>query len=190
MSRGFTVIELLVVIVVIAIIGGGSYSLYQGRREQALANIIWTDLDAIEGAITNTAKSEGIDTWWTQGELGTGSTNPTLQTIASQVELEKYLAKLPEPADSNLSAYLYDNDGDTYNSTNCSNATYASRGVNLRIRTLNGSRFAKRALEKIDAIHDNNNGNCGKVTITTSGNTTTLYYHIALNSADYPSTID
>lgn len=188
--KGFTVIELVMIITVIAIIGGGSYSLYQGRREQALASIIWADLGIIEGSLTSTAKSEGVSQWWTQSNLGSPSSNPTLETVSGQIELRRYLAKLPEPKDDNISDYLYDNEGDTYNPTSCNSTSNINRGVNIRIRSLNGDNYIRRTLEAIDDEHDDGNGNCGKVTVVRSGSTTTLYYHLAINSADYPSTID
>jgi general secretion pathway protein G len=140
--RGFSLVEVLLVIMIVGILAGGVMLAFGSRSEKAEATVMMSDLDAVKNAMLaysmehRTRRTDGLDGW---GSAVWESTNPALPTIRRS--LDKYL-------DSNLGR------GDA-----------ASRFAKLKVRYANGIEVgfddfpASNALkdELTKKVHDVNN---------------------------------
>jgi prepilin-type N-terminal cleavage/methylation domain-containing protein len=158
-ASGFTIIELLIVVVVIAILAAISVAAYSGLGIRAQASAMASDLKAAEKAFNAFRITSGAGDWWIDTEATlTGSTagNPRIDTIiTAQPELQKYLAA-PPTRDGFITPnhWFYDNDGDTYNGCSASTA-----GVSFVIFNPQNTEL----VQAIDDAIDDGNLSCGKV---------------------------
>src|SRR5690606_13901283 len=96
-TSGFTIVELLIVIVVIAILAAISIVAYTGVQTRAQAAAIISDLKATEKALNAYRAVDGTSGWWTEAALSpTNGTNPSIQSIiSSNAEFRNFLNKAP-----------------------------------------------------------------------------------------------
>ena len=159
-NRGFTIVELLIVIVVIAILAAITIVAYNGIQTRAKASAIISDLKATEKAFKLYKASSGANMWWKDDDSAlTGSGNPSIsQIISSQADYKNYLQKAPTT--DGLGApgvWIYDNEQDVYNGCSISTA-----GVNLGIANATNTDL----MQAIDTTLDDGNLYCGKIRIS------------------------
>lgn len=158
-GSGFTIVELLIVIVVIAILAAISTVAYTGIQTRARASTIGSELKAAEKAFHAYKVSSGTSTWWIDTDpalSGIGTGNPGIVTIiAAQPDFRNFLSKAPSVAGLNASSeWFYDYDNDTYNG--CSAST---GGVNIGVY----NPTAMNVVQALDTAVDDGNLSCGKL---------------------------
>ena len=162
-SRGFTIVELLIVIVVIAILAGISIATYSGIQERAHSTAIINGIKSTEKALRLYGTQKGINSWWIDNSSDlAGVGNSRIESIiATQPEFKAYLQQVQPVRGVNSNEWFYDNDGDVM-ATGC---TTASNGVGLYIYDLaaNSSSINPSILQKVDDTMDDGNLNCGKL---------------------------
>lgn len=156
-KRGFTIVELLIVIVIIAILAAITIVAYNGITTRSKASAIAADLKSIEKALNLYKQTVGLDTWPNDSDATylTGTSNPSIGAIiTAQPVLRSYLPKAPTVDGIGASnIYQFDNDGDTYNG--CSNST---SGVNIYIANATNTAL----MQAVDDAVDDGNLSCGK----------------------------
>jgi prepilin-type N-terminal cleavage/methylation domain-containing protein len=172
--RGFTIAELLIVIVVVAILAAITVAVYNGARIRAQASQISTDLKAIEKALNLYKHSIGLATWPNDDDASyfTGLANPSVSSIiAARPELRSFLSAAPVAANiGSSSAYALDSDGDTYNG--CSAIT---SGVNIFVANATNTEL----MQAVDTMIDDDNLSCGRIRV----GGTSFHYNIARSAS-------
>lgn len=168
-KSGFTIVELLIVIVVIAILAAISIVAYSGIQERSRASAIASDIKQLDKAFRMFLVAEGRSTWWVDTEF-TGGGNPQISAVVEGTNLKDYFQKFSSATTTSTTGVIYDNDGDTY--TGCS-AT-ATGGVNIYLYGVSES-----LAQKIDDTIDDGSLGCGKVTHSDS----TLRYNLSRSQA-------
>ncbi len=158
-SSGFTIVELLIVIVVIAILAAISVVAYTGIQTRARASAIASDLKATEKAFNSYKALTGTGSWWLDTDAtlsGHSSGNPQISAIISaQPEFRDFLQRIPTTEGLGTSNnWAYDNDGDTY--SGCSTSV---SGVNLILQGVT----ATDLMQALDNAIDDGDLSCGKL---------------------------
>lgn len=159
---GFTIVELLVVIVVIAILASISTVAYTGLQTRARVSAMVSGINATEKAFNLYKATGGSSTWWRENDasLLSGGSSAITSIIANNDDFRDYLKEAPTTSGLGTSSqWYYDNDGDT--NTGCSTIA----GVNI-YATYATADF----VQVIDDAIDDGNLSCGKVRFYTTGN--------------------
>lgn len=160
-SRGFTIVELLIVIVVIAILAAITIVAYNGVQERARASAITGGFNTISKAFRLKATADGRSTWWgdASGYL-TGAANPHVEDIIAATNLKDYIQQPPTVSGLTTtgSFWWYDNDSDTYDSSPACTSANATTGVNIVFTGVTQS-----IASIVDKSLDDGNLGCGKV---------------------------
>lgn len=173
-KTGFTIVELLIVIVVIAILAAISVVAYNGIQTRAKATILANDIKAMEKAFNLYKTSSGASTWWreTDPELLQGGSARIGSIITNNAGFREYLQSAPST--QGLGSYWsYDNDGDYYNGCGGS-----STGVNLYMP---GYTLGSPVAQALDERIDDGDLACGNLREYSSG---WLVYSLALNETN------
>lgn len=157
-KSGFTIVELLIVIVVIGILAGIVIVGYSGIQERAKAVAIINDLKNTEKALRLYQISSKSSEWWpeTSTELTGAANNPDISAIISaQPNFSENLQAPPttEGLDT-ANQWYYDNDGDVYDGCSSGN-----EGVNIAILQPTNTNL----MQLIDDLADDGNLACGKI---------------------------
>lgn len=156
-DHGFTIVELLIVVVVIAILAAISLVAYSNITNRAQASAIVSDLKAAEKAFHSYKAVSGPSTWWVDSHSAlTGVGNPQISAIiTAQPEFRQFLQQAPSTAglDTN-GGWFYDNDNDTYSGCAASLA-----GVNIGVLMSSASPL----MQAVDNAIDDGNLACGKL---------------------------
>ena len=170
-SAGFTIVELIIVITVIAVLSTIVIVNYTGVRERANATAIYDAIKKVEDGFRLQMLDSGSTTWPRDNTL-TGSNNPVISDVAQQGALKGYIPdKLSGVGGS--TTWTYDNDGDTTtNDTVCASASsYDWFAVILVVYGVN-----KRTVSYLDDMIDNGDGpDCGRLRTTDSAQTGIIY---------------
>lgn len=167
-QRGFTIVELLIVIVVIAVLATVTVVAYNGVRLRSQATAIVSDLKAIEKALHLYKQSLGLSSWPNDNDATyfTGNDNPSFTAIINaQPGFRDFLQTAPVPTGIGA-AYAFDSDGDTYNG--CSTIT---SGVNIYVPNATNNDL----MQMVDNLMDDGNLSCGRVRI----GGTSFHYNVA-----------
>ena len=171
-AHGFTIVELLIVIVVIAILAAISIVAYTGIQERAQAASVASALKSIDRAFRLKLADDGASAWWTDSSLGG---NPSLTTLITNTNLKDYLSVTATPVGS-TGAWFYDNDSDTYGG--CSSA--GAPGVNIVAYGMSSNVAVWTAVDK---QIDDGNLSCGKLRYNASDNGGAIYWSLGNNSS-------
>jgi prepilin-type N-terminal cleavage/methylation domain-containing protein len=159
-NNGFTIVELLIVIVVIGILAAITVVAYNGTQDRAKAVALATGFKSIDKAFRLMAVEQDRTTWWIDNSASlTGVANPLIQDIITATTLKNYLQRPPDVSGLSSGFWWYDNDNDTYNPAECLAAT---NGVNIVFTNVSQS----IALQ-VDKTLDDGNLSCGKVRFNT-----------------------
>ncbi len=158
-SNGFTIVELLIVIIVIAILATISVVAYNGFKTRAQATAIASDLKATHKALSAYRQISGEDRWWIDTDPAlSGSTagNPRISTIiAAQPEFRNLLKQAPTTSGfTTPNDWFYDYDGDVYGGCSANTA-----GTNIIIFNPQNPDL----MQAIDTAVDDGNLSCGLV---------------------------
>jgi prepilin-type N-terminal cleavage/methylation domain-containing protein len=154
LASGFTIVELLIVVVVIAILAAIVMVAYNGVQTKAKASAIMTGLKSSEKAFRLYMTDKGLDAWPDDSLAVSGiSANPTIQQFIDGTTLKDFMKKAPNVANSPALYWFYDNDADTR--TNC---TLKYAGTNLIIIGVD-----QAVADSIDKSIDDSNNGCGRV---------------------------
>ncbi|QQG50822.1 MAG: prepilin-type N-terminal cleavage/methylation domain-containing protein [Candidatus Saccharibacteria bacterium] len=170
-TSGFTIVELLIVVVIIAILAAITIVAYNGIQQRAKVSALVSGLKASDKALRLYATDQGFNTWPRDNAIISGYTNPTLQTfIAQTTTFKNYMQTAPNVANSPTLSWFYDNDDDI-------KPACGSRynGTNIIIIGLDQS-----TAEAVDATLDDGDIACGKVRYTTVDSY--LFYTLSYSS--------
>ena len=187
-KRGFTIVELLIVIVVIAILAAITVVAYNGIRDRAQASQITSGINQKHKAFKLWPSDRG-DTYWPSDYTDYSAATPTLPTslpvicgttvtnpqlsvlITSCPGFSSYMQKSPADANPTFN-WSYDMDNDTKGTT--STTANLTMGVNLVIRNIPAN------VERlVDASIDDGNNLTGKVRYDPAANPTAMYYSLS-----------
>lgn len=154
LASGFTIVELLIVVVVIAILAAIVMVTYNGVQTKGKASAIMTGLKSSEKAFRLYMTDKGLDAWPDDSLAVSGiSANPTIQQFIDGTTLKDYMKRAPNVANSPALYWFYDNDADTR--TNC---TLKYAGTNLIIIGVD-----QAVADSIDKSIDDGNNGCGRI---------------------------
>jgi len=126
--RGFTIVELLIVIVVIAILAAITIVAYNGIQQRAQVSALYSGIKQVDKSLRLYLTEQGDSTWPKDTEIDPSvpSGNAPIASIIKDTGLKQYLQQVP----SSGTNWFYDNDGDTLTAGNISG------GVNLCIDSI------------------------------------------------------
>lgn len=171
-QTGFTIVELLIVIVVIGILAAIVIVSYSGVQTRARAAAAMAGISSVEKAFQLMAAEQGKSAWWIDTTF-TGANNPNISDIiTSTPTMKAYLQQAPTVAGL-ATTWQYDNDGDTRLTTTCS--TPGSEGADWTGVTLAIGNLTNSVAQAIDNTLDDGNLSCGKVRAANAARTGILY---------------
>lgn len=172
-AHGFTIVELLIVIVVIGILAAIAISAYNGSQERARAAAVSSGIKKIEKAFHLLAIEQSRTTWWGDASASlTGTANPLISDIITATNMKSYLQAAPDVSGIPTGFWWYDNDADTYDPAEC---LASISGVNIAFTNIPSS----TALI-VDKSIDDGNLNCGAVRYNTASGGR-LFYALSNN---------
>lgn len=170
--KGFTIVELLIVIVVIGILAAITIVAYNGVQDRARATAITTGFKKIDKAFRLMAIDQDRTTWWIDNSPSlTNASNPKIDDIIAATTLKNYLQSAPAAPGLSTGFWWYDNDGDVYDPAECLSAT---NGVNIVFTGVTQS----IALQ-VDKSLDDGNLSCGKIRVNVSGGVNRIFYSLS-----------
>jgi prepilin-type N-terminal cleavage/methylation domain-containing protein len=191
--RGFTVLELLIVIAIIGLLAGIVLAYMGPARDRAKATAILQQLQEIEKALRIYMISENKSTWPSSGiNVNNQTDDCAIDNLVATggigctpslpfPNFSNYLSTSPNTTIANTE-YGYWNEGNPYICGGAGNTTAHRTGIRIRLGRISGSAgdiltyfdYIDRA---IDGGNETNRENCGRVGI--GGSSNSLYYLIA-----------
>jgi prepilin-type N-terminal cleavage/methylation domain-containing protein len=174
--QGFTIVELLIVIVVIGILAAITIVGYNGIQTKARATALVTGINSVEKAFRLLAAEQGRSTWWNDDgvtdPIYAGSpNNPNISLVIANTSMKGYLQKIPSGSSTNT--WEYDNDADTRLTTACQAAGTEGAGWNGVILAIGD--ITNAVLLAVDKQIDDGNVYCGKVRASSAAQTGLVY---------------
>jgi prepilin-type N-terminal cleavage/methylation domain-containing protein len=164
---GFTIVELLIVIVVIGILAALVLNTFSGVQTRARATAVAQGIKAAEKSFNGYMAGEGYSSWPEDNELN-GTSNPHLDDLAADTDFGQYMQQVPEVNGLDSLYFTYDNDGDSYGGCAGDN-----KGVNIGIYNL-----PRDVAIEIDKTIDDGDLSCGKARYLTDR----MFYNISESS--------
>jgi len=158
--RGFTIVELLIVIVVIAILAAITVVAYNGIQQRSRVTALWSGIAQVNKSFRLYLTNKGDTVWPNDVGFAGAASNPTLQQIIDNTSFGNFMQHPPSQGTN----WFYDNDNDTYP------AAGMTGGVNICIDSIDSS----LALA-IDQAKDDGNINTGALRY----NGSRLYYSLS-----------
>ena len=161
-ARGFTIVELLVVIIIIAILTAISTITYQGIQDRAKVTAIIAGIKTTEDVMRLALTTSGATEWWDDEDY-LDDDEPALATLIEGTNLKNFMSEVPKVGGmtEDNSFWMYDNDGpeddDIYDPA-VRPQSHRSGGVNIQIELQNNRHLA----QQIDDVLDDGNLECGK----------------------------
>jgi len=177
---GFTIVELLIVIVVIGVLAAITVVAYNGVQTRANAASVSTSLKNIEKSLRAYSAEKGwsswpLDTGSATGILLTGS-NPSIQRLINELPgFNQYMQTAPSIADVPAASWTYDNDNNT--KLTC-NPTHSPKynGTNIVLTGITDA-----VAQSIDDAIDDGDLNCERVQYDPDADK--LFYSISFSTA-------
>lgn len=170
--NGFTIVELLIVVVVISILAAITIVSYAGVQNRARAVAITSGIRNIEDSFRLLAVNENRSTWWPDTSF-TGANNPTINEIIAASNLKLSLQAAPTIPGLSVN-WVYDNDGDVRDPTDCA-ASVADVGSGWNGALLSISNVPDAIILSVDKTLDDGDPLCGKVRYGNSSKTIIIY---------------
>ena len=153
--RGFSIVEVILVIIIIGILSSVSMVIYMKVREDAQVTAVIAGLKQIDDAFSIWANKDKLTDWPPDNILGGGI--PLSTFIQQNPTLNKYLNAVPSVPGVETREWFYDNDMDS--KLPCD---YALSGTNIMIYANNAAALA----QKIDNKMDDGNLSCGRIRLS------------------------
>ena len=157
-SLGFTIVELLIVIVVIGILAAIVIVAYNGVQQSANASAIADGFKKFEKALRLHVTAENLSSFPLEADLSGGR---LVDIIADVPGFSNYMQAPPNVSGVNTTSWRYDFDGDTYNG--CSSG---AQGASVYVASMTDEALVQR----VDDMLDDGNLSCGKVRWNASTN--------------------
>lgn len=175
-NSGFTIVELLIVIVVIGILASITIVAYNGIQTRARATAVVSGIKSVEKAFRLLAIEQGRSTWWNDDgvtdPIYTGSpNNPNISLIIANTSMKGYLQKVPSGSSTNT--WEYDNDVDTRLTSACQAAGTEGAGWTGVILAIGD--VSNAVLLEVDKQIDDGNVYCGKVRASSAAQNGLVY---------------
>lgn len=176
-QNGFTVVELLVVIIVIGLLAAITIVSYNGVQTRSKGTQLATGLENVDQAFHTLAAEQQRGVWWrdtgaTDPIYASSPANPSLANIITNTAgLDAYLKEVP--ASSATGTWQYDNDGDTRLTTTCAVAGSEGSDWTGIVMAVNG--LSTAVIDAVDDQIDDGDILCGKVRAGNAARTILLY---------------
>jgi len=164
-TSGFTIVELIVVIVVIGILATIVIVAYGDFQSRSKAAAIETNLKNIEKNLRVYASDQQWATWPSDNnDIDSGKSNPSIQTLITDLPaFKKYLPTAPVTSDLPASAWVYDNDSDTKPDCSTTVNPDSYKGTNIVVTGVDS-----KTAGYLDAAMDDGNILCGRIRYDTA----------------------
>lgn len=159
-TAGFTIVELLIVIVVIGILAAITIVAYNGIQQRATATSIVSTIKQIEKGFILQATISGQSEWWNENDFSScaqkniptdsGTVHMNIETIRTGCSFPN----LPVVNEDSTIVYGYDNESDI--DSGCELVA----GANI---VITGDNMNQSLAEAVDKAIDGNVGTCGSV---------------------------
>lgn len=163
--RGFTIVELLIVIVVIAILAAITVVAYNGIQQRARTTTLWAGITQVKKSFRLYLIDVDSTAWPLDNAIDPSAPNGnvTIAKLITDTSFKAYMQRVPSIGTN----WFYDNDGDTFPSGGMSG------GVNLCIDSIDSG-----VATMLDATQDDGNPNTGNIRYKAS--TSRLYYSLSV----------
>jgi prepilin-type N-terminal cleavage/methylation domain-containing protein len=167
---GFTIVELLIVIVVIAVLAAIVVVAYNGVQTRTKASAIIAGLKSSDKALRLYATDKSLDAWPADNAVIVSVSNPTIQQFIDGTTLKDFMKKAPDVANTPPLSWTYDNDSDV-------KPACGSRynGTNIVITGID-----QNVTNAIDTSIDDGDNTCGRVRYDAS--VLKLFYSLSYDS--------
>ena len=174
LTKGFTIIELIIVIVVIGILAAITIVSYRGTQEKARATALVTGIRTFEDGFKLLAAQQNVGTWWADTVFN-GSNNPSMSDLIDvtpgtgtplAIQLRKYVSATPIVPGLDVN-WIYDNDLGSDGSRVRGSCGTTWNGVILAAQNV-----PTKIGQAVDKMIDDGNDTCGDVRVV---GTTVLY---------------
>lgn len=155
---GFTIVELLIVIVVIGILAAIVIVAYNGVQQRAQAAAVISGIKQVDKAFRLAATDEAAPSWW-KDTYFTGAGNPLIADVITspKTSIKKYLPQAPS-VNGVTTGWYYDNDGDSRDPADC-DLTWNGAIIGIPLAS-------SQVAQAVDNQLDDGNLRCGKVRYT------------------------